>query len=171
MKRLTGAQAVLAGAAFLLFCLLGGFLAPGLSWGDIIGTAHAGEPNIIGKLEVRDGGSICNRTTGGGVSTQPSTAFNVDFPLKFTFQPEQDCYVCVDCTGCDAGTCLKFAANSLNLSQTNGNASRTGHAYNWDGGTQANPFPVTYNGGWVCASAVPPAVDCVVKFAKRSGLE
>ncbi len=134
--------------------------------------AWAGE-TLMGTINVTDGGTATNRTTGYVAYACPANAtggcFEIGTNNKITVQCDQACFIGANVSGCDAGQCLKVAADEKFPTSVSSQAlTLTGRAFNSDGGTAG--VAVTYTGGWFAASPVSGAA-CVCKVFLRSGTE
>lgn len=119
-----------------------------------ITPAWAGD-KLIGTILVTDGGTASNRTTGYTAYACPSNVnggcFEVGVNNIIDVQCVEDCFVCLDMSGCDAGTGVALGAGMLLPESTASIAiTNTGKAYNSDGGSAGHS--VTYTGGWISVS-------------------
>ncbi len=133
--------------------------------------AASGGEKPLGIIIVTDAGTQSNRTT-GYTAYATATAFSIGPQSKISVQCDQDCYVCTDAAGCDAGTGVNLGAGMLLPTSIGTSVCLTGKSYNSDGGTAGNP--VTYCGGWL--SVAPWNTDgggttAVAHVFSRSGLE
>lgn len=124
----------------------------------LVATSFAGE-KLLGTIVVTDGGTASNRTTGWTAYACPSNVnggcFGIGSPTIISVQCDQDCLVCTDMAGCDAGTGVKLGAQQLLPTSTGQAVYLSGRAYNSDGGTTGTL--VSYTGGWV--SVAPWSTD------------
>lgn len=115
--------------------------------------AHAGEA-LLGKLVVSDGGTTANRCT-GWEAYAGAGSFVVTPLTKISIVCDSTAYVLTDVAGCDAGNCVKLAADQFFTTSVNVAKNLTCKAFASDGGVAGHA--VTYNGGWVAMSPDPGA--------------
>lgn len=116
----------------------------------------------IGTIIVNDGGTASNRTTGTPFAVPPSSPISI--------QPDQDCYVCTDLGGCDAGVGVAISAGQLFPTATGPIVSHTGLATNPDGGAA---LLVAFTGNFVAVTAhnSDGGYTCASKVFSRNGKE
>lgn len=131
-------------------------------------VVFAGE-KLLGTITVTDAGTASNRTTGYRAYAT-TESFVIAPPSKISIQCDQDSMVGTDVSGCDAGTCVRLAANQLLPTSVDTVRNLSGCAWNSDGGTGC--VNVTYSGGWVAVSVTTDAGNVAVcRVFSRSGME
>ncbi len=135
-------------------------------------AAFAGEV-LIGTLIVTDGGQTTNRTV-GRLNATGTALQTFEVPLaKITIQCDQASQCLTDVQGCDAGVCMRLAADEKFPTSVNTAKTFTAKAWTWDGGSQAlasNPT-VTYTGGWVSCGPVTGGEVSYCRVYSRTGNE
>lgn len=133
------------------------------------GVALAGE-KLIGTLIVSDGGTVTNRTSGYTNYACPANTTGGCFLLPvgvsayISVQCDQASYVLTDVAGCDAGQCLKLAADQLLTTSVNTVKNLSAYVINSDGGAA---LAITYNGGWIASAPVSGASSVCRVFDRR----
>ncbi len=132
-------------------------------------SAFAGEI-LLGTLVVTDAGSVTNRTVG---NINSGAGQFVVAPLsKITVQCDQAGLVLTDVAGCDAGNCIRVAADEKFATSINTSKKLSARAWNWDGGAQGSAEPVvTYTGGWIAAAAPAGQAVLYCRVYSRTGTE
>lgn len=127
-----------------------------VAWAGESGTATS---PLLGKLVVSDAGTTTNRCT-GWAAYAGGGAFVVPPLAKISVQCDSAAYFLTDVAGCDAGNCVKLAADQFFTSTINGSKTLTCYAFNSDAGIIG--VPVTYTGGWVSMAPVGASATCRV---------
>lgn len=115
-------------------------------------AAWAGE-KLLGIIVVTDGGSGTNYSSGGTANvdgvltsnplnlvngTRCNTGFEIGAPgTLITIQTDEGCFCGVDVVGCDAGQCLKLAADEKFPTSVKRKITFADPSWNWDGGSAA----------------------------------
>ncbi len=134
-------------------------------------AAWAGE-TLVGVIVITDGGTGTNYSAGATAaapttfisSTKCNVGFEIGAPSSFiTVQTDEGCFVGVDVVGCDAGQCLKLAADEKFPTSVKKKITFSDPSWNWDGGSQATPCTASHAGTRV---AVAPPVGGTACHAK-----